>query len=308
MSEPVAHSPSRNAAPAVRSVILLAGQVGRNPFADGVGRSILDLPVEPGRTVLDVWLEQLDGLARALDLSRLHVCVSVDRTGHLPRATTTAECPRVEIEAARDAGEYRGTAGVVKDLTKGYGDDDWVMVGAANQMQRESLVDVFEALKERGESVSVVPSGDGEVAGMFLLRCARLKDVPEVGFVDLKEQAIPAARGHAPLAVVRRPAGSLLPVRTLAEYVRTLRVIHGGGDANGPGASREDPFGETWKSVFSIVESGAQVAGGAILQDAVVLAGGVVERGAVVARSVVCAGGTVQRGQHIVESIVTEHK
>jgi mannose-1-phosphate guanylyltransferase len=180
-----------------------------------------------------------------------------------------------------------------------------VLVAAANQIQREPLGDVFEALCEGGESVSIVPSGGSEIAGMFLLRCARLRDVPDVGFVDLKEQAIPAARGHAPLHVSRRPAGSTLPIRTLAEYVHALRVIHA---PTADGVVADDPYAETWRPVFSIVEPGAHVATGAVLQDSVVLAGGHVETGSAVARSVVCPRGVVRRGQCIVESMVTGSK
>jgi hypothetical protein len=292
----------------VRSVILLAGQVGRNPFADNIGRSILDLPIEAGRSVLDLWLERLRAFVGAEGLSRLEVVVSVDANGHLPTVREHLEegpgvGGHVVVEVVRDPSDYRGTAGVVRDLTKGYRDEDWILVGAANQVLREPLEDLFEALAARGESVSLSVSSGSDLAGLFLLRCARLRDVPDVGFVDLKEQAIPGgSRSHAPLAAVRRPAGSTLPVRTLPEYIRALRVLHGEGR---DGSAREDPFAETWKPVFSIAEEGAQVASGATLLDSVVLSGARVEAGAAVARSVVCPGGVVRSRACITESVVT---
>jgi ADP-glucose pyrophosphorylase len=69
-------------------------------------------------------------------------------------------------------------------------------------------------------------------------------------------------------------------------------------------APPEDPFAETWKPVFSIVEAGARVDQGAVLQDSVVLEGGRVEKGAAVVRSVVCSGGVARAGRCFVESTI----
>lgn len=288
----------------LRAVILLAGSVGRNPFADGIGRSVLDMPIDARTTVLDEWIERAEGFASALGLSSLRVRVAVDQGSPLPRVRRSGAESRVVVEIVRDPAEYRGTAGIVRDLTRQYSDDDLVVVAGANQIQREELNDSFEPGSGE-ESVSIVPHGDGEFAAMFLLRCARLRDVPEVGFVDLKEQAIPSARGRPPLLVVRRPANSTLPIRTLPEYVRALRELHGGADREQSRAARGSAFDETWQPLFSIVEPGASVAPNAVLQDTVVLAGGRVEEGATVARSVVCDGGVVRRGQCVLETVVT---
>jgi hypothetical protein len=289
----------------LRSVILLAGSVGRNPLADGVERSVLDLPVDEGKTVLDHWIESLDRFARAFAFDSVSLRVAVNQDGALPSVRPSGGETRVVVEIVRDPAEYRGTAGIVKDLTRNYADNDLVLVASANQIQREPIRDCFRALCRAEESVSIVPHGGGEFAGMFLLRCARLRDVPDVGFVDLKEQAIPSARGHGSLLVARRPRGSTLPIRTLLEYIRALREVHGGEDFGEPGGTVESAFAETWQPLFSIVEPGARVAPGAVLQDSVVLAGGVVEEGAAVVRSVVCGGGVVRRGRCVLESIVT---
>ena len=83
--------------------------------------------------------------------------------------------------------EFRGTAGVVKDLTQDLGDGDLVLVATANQVQREPLGRVLRDLALGGEGVSLVPHGSSELAGVFLLRRDRLRDVPDVGFVDLND-------------------------------------------------------------------------------------------------------------------------
>ena len=288
----------------VRAVILLAGQVGRSPLADGAGRSVLDLPVGGGRRLIDLWAEQLEECAKEHGFERIAVTISVDRGGRMPDLITRDASSRVEFSVTRDPTEYRGTAGVVSDLTRGYEGAARVIVAAAHQLMREPLALVVRDLAQYDEAVSIVPHKGGELAGAFLLRSARLHDVAEVGFVDLKEQAIPGARGHGPLHAVHREPGASLPIRTLEEYIDALRALH----ATAQGADRRpvsDPFAETWEPAFSIVEPGAQVGDGAFLQDSVVLAGAEVGRGAILARSLVCGGAVVPAGACIVDRIVT---
>jgi hypothetical protein len=234
------------------------------------------------------------------------VLVAIDRDSAPPTLSGVAGSVGVRFEVVRDTTEYRGTAGVARDLTREFQDDDRVLVATASQIQREPLGDVFRSIEQGEEAVSVAPYGASEHAGLFLLRCDRLRDVSEVGFVDLKEQAIPSARHRAPLRVARRPRGSALPIRTREEYLHALRTIHAGGPWRGAVPALDDPFAESWRPAFSIVEPGADVATDAVLQDSVVLAGGRVERGAVVARSVVCPGGVVRSRKCVVDALVVE--
>ena len=302
---PSGQLPGQETARGLRAVILLAGRVGRNPLADGVVRSVLDLPVGSERTVLDVWSERFGALVGAFGLPRLEVVVAVDRNGTLPRLPQPGKHAGVDFTIVRDSSEYRGTAGVVKDLTREYDEDARVLVVTGNQILREPLADVFAAFGDAGEGVSVVPHAGSDLAAMFLLRCGRLREVADVGFVDLKEQAIPATRDREALSVARRPADSTLPIRTLREYIGALRAIHAVSDVPGAATATGNPFAESWKPMFSIVEPGAYVSPGAVLQDAVVLSGGFVEEGAAVARSVVCEHGVVPKGRCVVEKIVT---
>lgn len=288
---------ARAAAHGVRAVLLLAGRVGRNPLADGIARPVVDLPVDSRRTLLDVWSDQTAPLGAARPGRDVDVRLVVDRAAALPRVRSPGVC------VVRDPAEYRGTAGLVRDLTAGYADDDRVLVAPANQIPRETFAEMLKALARHDEAVCLVPHAGGDFAAAFLLRCARLRDVPEVGFVDLKEQAIPSSRGRASLRVVRRPAGATFPVRTLAQYVQALRAFH--SDGRGEPRPDADPFAETWRPAFSLVEPGASVAEGAVLHDAVVLAGAHVECGAVVAQSVVCPGAVVRRGSRVLASVVT---
>lgn len=288
----------------LRTVILLAGRVGPSEFADGVQRSVLDLPVDGRRRVLDIWAERFDELARLCGLDRMLVRIAIDRDSRAPDPRPASPDARVTFEVVRDRDEYRGTAGVVRDLTADLRDSELVMVAQASQIQREPLARALAQLEPHGEGVSVVPVAGSELVGFFLLRRARFRDVPDIGFVDLKEQAIPVVQGSLPLPVVRRPPGANLPIRTLDEYLRALRGIYAAPVRAGAPDPALDPFAETWKSTFAIVEDGADVAPDAVIQDAVVLRGGRVEDRAVVARSVVCPGGVVRRGEACVEGLV----
>lgn len=295
--------PDRSAARGLRGVILLAGRVGRSAFGDGIARSSLDLPVGAGRSVLDTWIDQFRGIVRAFGLPGLDVCVAVDQGGPLPRIPPRSERPEIHIDVVRDPEEYRGTAGVVRDLTREYAAGDLVLVTVASLVLREPLARVLADLLEAGEGVSVCPFQGGEIAASFLLRAGRFADVPDVGFVDLKEQALRPVADAAPLTVVRRGADAVLPIRTLSEYVGALRILNA---PDGDARAQAGPFDEIWRPVFSVVEPGAHVGAGGVVQDSVVLAGGVVEEGAAVVRSLVCPGGVVRRGRCVVDEVVAE--
>jgi len=134
--------------------------------------------------------------------------------------------------------------------------------------------------------------------GLVLLRVGSLASVAEVGYVDLKEQALPAIAGSEWVSAVETEQRFLDPIRNRATYLAAVRVL-----ALGPEVA-DDPYREDWQSAFSIVEDGAVVDPGARVHDSVVLAGSVVEEGAVVARSVVCPGRTVRRSEMVVDRLV----
>ena len=135
----------------------------------------------------------------------------------------------------------------------------------------------------------------------MLVRCAALRGVKPVGFVDMKEQALPQiARSHR-VSVLECAAPTGAPCRFPDQYVRAVRVLarlRAGHDHSA------DPFAEDWQRTFALVEEQAQVDSTATIHDSIVLAGGRVERDAVVVRSVVCPGGVVKRGGQALDSFV----
>jgi N-acetylglucosaminyldiphosphoundecaprenol N-acetyl-beta-D-mannosaminyltransferase len=293
----------RHAMPAVsqrlRGLVLLGGSVRASSLANAVGRSVLDLPIGNGQTVLTHWLDQADQAAKRLGIGRLPVRLLVDHSALDPHSAIADRCT-----VERDTSEYRGTGGLLANLAADYEDDDLILVGNAAQLLLDPLFAMLKALERAGGMVSVVGHRDGTPSGMMLVTCKALRLIPKVGFVDMKEQGLTTIARQFDVRVLmcRRPSG--LPIRALSDYVTALRTFHGDGYR----AAAGDSLVEDWKSTFAIVEPGASVAPSARLHDSVVLAGGIIEPGAVVVRSIVAGNGVVRRDKKVVDQYVAAPK
>ena len=209
--------------------------------------------------------------------------------------------PARSADVETDPFEYRGTGGVLRDLAAAHDDDNLVLAGNASQLLTRPLAELVEALANTRADVAVLSQRDGTPTGLFLVRCGVLRGLPAAGFVDFKEQALPAIAAAHRVAVweANRVA---LPIRNLTDYLTALRWHHRSAAER---VSEADPFSERLASAFGFAEAGAEVHPTATLHDSVVLAGGRVEAGAVVVRSVVCPGGIVKRGDRVVDQLVT---
>ena len=293
----------------LRAVILLGGTVRPGRLCTAIGRPIFELPLDAGRSILDYWRQQTAALGRSIGRPDLPVRVMVDQNSSETRMAlaVTAGADLAPLQLERDPQDYRGTGGVLRDLAGSYNKNDLLLVANAAQVLVQSLTACAIAMAERardggaGADVIVADHEDGTPSGLMLVRCSVLALIPATGFVDMKEQALPAiARSHrVGVAHFAEPTG--LPVRSLAQYVRALRW-HARRDAGG--SVRDDPFAENLENLFSVVESGATVAADARLHDSVVLAGGRVEAGATLVQSVVGPGGRVRRGDRVVDQVV----
>ena len=264
---------------------------------------MLDLPVDGQRSAIDHWHLAASQLVDRMGLEHLPVRLMIDRRSIRPTFKTSENHVRMGVE--EDSTDYRGTAGVLRDLAEEYGDDDVLLVANAAQLMIEPLADLVMSLAAPEADVSIVSHDDGTPSGVMLVRCGALRMVPGVGFVDMKEQALPRiARTHH-VNVVRRAEPAGLPIRTLANYIQALRAHHGriggtGNDAN--------VFAEAWWPMFGIVEPGAEVEDGTRVHDSVVLRGGRVERGAVLVRSIVCPGAAVRRNEMVADRLVVSRR
>ena len=291
----------------VRALVLLGGKVRPNGFTRACGRPALELPVAADERLIDYWLRQAEGVARVARLEWLPVRVVVSDEHDAPDPEAPAGLrprPAGAFSVERDLSEYRGTGGVLRDLAGDYADDDVLLVCNAAQVLTDPLSVIARALAHKGGDVSLVAHDDGTPSGVMLLRAKTLRHISPVGYVDMKEQALPRiAREFSVRAVrCRRPTG--IPLRTREAYLRGLAEYHAKQSGRGRGAE-PDPLAENFARTFTIVEPGASVHPTAYLHDAVVLAGARVEAGATVVRGVVCEGALVKREQRVVDALVT---
>jgi hypothetical protein len=301
----------------LRAVVLLDGAVRRGGLAEAAGRSLLDLPIVGGRTLLDLWSGEVEELSRRLAEARgsegrgseergergrvrgIAWRILIGRGTRQPAARAATSTIRMSIEV--DPGDLRGTGGVLRDAAAGYADDDLLLVANAAQVLVEPLHELAAQAGRRGGDVTVLGNVDGAPASLMLVSCRALRVLPTIGFVDLKEQGLPMIAARYEVSVLNRAPTAGLPIRTPGDYLAALRARHrlDCGRSVCPA-----PFDERWDSAFAVVEPGAKVAADAVIHNSVVLAGARVDGGAVVADSVVCAGGVVRRREHVVRRLI----
>ncbi len=284
----------------LRAIVLLAGAVRPTGLSALIGRSVLDLPTDEGQSVLAHWHSLGAELTEHLQLQSLPMRVMINPGSTHPTAVATTG-NHVSVSIEHDSTEYRGTAGVLRDVAEDYEDSDVLLVANGAQVVWESLSNLVGVMAGDRADLSLISNEDGTPSGLMLVRCAVLRDVSAIGFVDLKEQALPRIAREHMVSVVERSEPCGLPIRTLSDYIEALRSLHRrrAGQSN-----VADAFAEGWQPTFGIVEDGAEVDTGVRTHDSVVLRGARVERGAVLVQSVVCPGGVVKRHQVVTDSLV----
>jgi hypothetical protein len=286
----------------LRALVLLGGAVRSGGLAASIGRPLFDLPQEGDCSILDAWRREAAQLAAHLGTQFLNVRVMIDVATPDPQSQPAQRADLSPAAIERDPSNYRGTGGVLHDLAADYSDNDLLLVANAAQVLLEPLTGLACDLAAAAADVSIISHEDGTASGMLLVRCGALRDLPATGFIDMKEQALPAIAASHRVAVVRRAIASAMPVRTLASYIDAL-VCHHDRLAGKPAAA--SAFAENWETSFALIEKGADVDPGARLHDSVVLGGGRVEAGAVLVHSVVCPGGVLRRGRMVIDDLVT---
>jgi hypothetical protein len=229
--------------------------------------------------------------------------IIVGRTARQPVPAARHRTAGFEVEA--DPAELRGTGGVLRDLAERHDDNDLLLVANAAQVLVEPLTAIAEMIGECGGDVTVLANADGTPTSILLLSCRALRDLPRVGFVDLKEQGLACMAARHDVRVCRRPSAAGMPSAPAADYLRAVDRFHT-GRSNGDTPS-DRPFSERWRRRFSIVETGAVVADGAELHNAVVLRGARVGAGALVSDSVLCDGAAIGRREHIAAQLISRH-
>jgi hypothetical protein len=264
----------------IQAVILLGGSLLRSPLSTATGRSLLDLPVASGRSIFDCWRDHLKSFASAYSIDSLRARLIIDRRASEPTLPLCEGLVNLSVE--HDPHEYRGTAGILRDVSIDYDDDAYIVVATAAQILLEPMEKLVYQLVSKASDISLVAHDDGTPCGLMLIRCGCLRKIPAIGYIDLKEQALPEIAKYYQVCVVRLVQTSGLPIRTLEDYIEGLRAYRRLLDGNGNHCTEEDCY-----SLFEIVEDGAFVNYESRLHDSVVLRGGCVEGESVLFRSIV---------------------
>jgi hypothetical protein len=282
----------------LQALVLMDGSVRPNPFAAALHRSLLNLPIDSNRQLLDYWQSEAAELAERIGFDRLPVRVVIDKSSQVPRAPAAIE--RVFFDIERDCVEFRGSGGALKDIAEDYADEDFLLVSSGAQLLREPLATIAMRLARTPGDVVMLSHRDGTPGGFLLIRCGTLRGLSSIGFVDFREQALPTIAAKHDVRVIYWDRPNLLPIKSAHSYIHALRQFHlKRQESNTPEVA--PAFEEDWRPTFAIIEPGAMVDPTAELLDSVALAGCRIEAGAYAVRSVLCPGSVLQ-SRHSVQS------
>lgn len=285
----------------IQGVVLLSGSIRNSDLGKLSGRALLNMPLLPDRSVFSVWAEGTSELAAALGEESLALRIIVDRVSTPPVAPGAPKGVRITIE--NEHAEFRGTAGILKEVCAGYQDDERIVMGNGNQVLLGSLPEHVKALSAAGGDIAMFAHADGLPVGLMLIRAGVMREIRERAFMDLKEQVMPELAAKFDVRVVRREESTGVPIRTLDGYLSALRAWHHVQAGRPPFDTGLDA--EQWFATFGVVEPGAAVGAGVRVHDSVVLRGARVGEGAVLVRSVVCGSGVVPARAVVVDRVVT---
>ena len=283
----------------LKAVIMLAGSVRPSPLRRSVKNSFLLLPIQKNYTIIDVWLQQIKNLAIDFSIEPLQVRVMQDQTSRMQNNFLKID-GLVQLTFEQDPIAYRGTGGLLRDLSDEYHDDDYLLVVNAAQVVLGSVTSLVKELMKIDTDIVIASTFDGTPIDLMLVRSGILKKIGKVGFVDIKEQALKNISKDHDVRVLRSNVLRALPIRTLDTYLLTIKEYYIYNDMN---RDINHSF-EDWQATFSIIDRNAKVHPSAVIHDSVVLAGAIVEENAVIVRSVVAPNGRVTNSQSIVDTVI----
>jgi hypothetical protein len=167
----------------IQAVILLGGSLLRSPLSTATGRSLLDLPVVSGRSIFDCWRDDLKSLASSYSIDSLTARLIIDGRASQPKLSLCEGVVNLSVEP--DPHEYRGTAGILRDVSIDYDDDDYIVVASASQILLEPMEKLVCEFASKANDISLVAHDDGTPCGLMLIRCGCLREIPAIGYTGL---------------------------------------------------------------------------------------------------------------------------
>lgn len=283
------------------TVVMLAGWLRPSALSGALRRHVLSMPLTRETTLLDAWLEALDEIGAGE--VRIVVNTDEDRRELLSLLEDRARFRRVSVIV--EPASWRGSAGIVKDVTEDLEARVPVLVVEAGALPPTSLAPMASAFTEMTEAV-IGATESHEPCGVFAFRRGVFSEVGSVGYHDMKEQVLPLLSRRRAVVKLALLGREVCRLRDRAGYLRGV-ALH----AERQGVY-EHPVERGARSSdaphllgVSVVCEGAVVKPGAVVQDSVILPGAVVESGAVICRSVLGPGATAARGERVIDAIVT---
>lgn len=270
------------------AVLLLAGGLKSPPLETLSGRAVLALTPEPDRSLLDLWVDRAGTLSA--HPSRLLI-----RSDSAPPPVSDHRM----VEPVRDVGLYRGPAGAIRDVAESLPTEvETLLVCEALRVPTDEIESFVAEHRQSGAAVSVARNPDGSTGGVYAISRALIsKLVPEVGFLDLKEQFLgKALKEGLDIRVFDLAEPGIRPARDLEEFITASCPLRDSLTDIDPDA----PPGIG----FSVVSREAKLSGSARVWRSIVMAGGAVSDGATVVRSLVLPGGLVKEGDVVVDAVI----
>lgn len=303
-SEAESAATSRKDLPQLDSCILLAGGLVPSPLAKLTHQLTLELWLSAKETVFGRWCDVLDHLAVEAQID--HPSIRVVHSGPPYEPTHALTDPRFDVRTLAEPDEFRGPAGVLRDITKDDPPDSVILVAEAARYIAGTLNRLLEDWAEHKPDVLVASTPDGAPAGITLLKASALKLVPDTGFMDVKEQWLPKCIEQGMKIWTSSTRNFMpFPLRSLDQFLAASAVASGKPcpiTSTIPVLGPLRPITKTEDN--SRIADDAKVARDAVVADAVVMPGSKVGSGAIVVRSLVCPGAVVPPGAVVVDSVV----
>lgn len=300
LSRPPRNIPTSSALSKLSAVVLLSGSIRSTDYVRSIGRSVLDMPLDQNTTILQRWRDEALALAQSINKGPLELRVTVDRQAVVPTVPESHELLKVSV--AQDPADYRGTAGLIRDVSLHDDENSYILVANGNQVPLEPLDVLAHDLADRGGDISLIAHDDGSPMGVMLIRVGVIRGVRGLGFMDFKEQVLPKLAERFDVRVVTREHTTGLPVRTLDAYITALTAHH--KRLAGKPIFDDEAGSEQWFSTFSVIEEDSVVAASARIHDSVILKGARVGANAVVVRSIVTGTGVIKPGLLAADRVV----
>lgn len=287
-----------SAKPRVAGAFILSGGLKSPDLVNRFGLPIPCLPQDSNRYAIDVWGEAFVTLGLDPDA----VFVMTDEAGSVLWARADRS-PKL----IRDKAPYRGPAGVLHDACAQIAPEGpCLVIEHSRMLSSPGLLKGFVgAHAAGGNAITVATNPDGTFSGVLIAEPEVIDIIPGIGFMDTKEQWLPAAHANG-FPVSRAPLGGwCYQIRSRSAYLDAMKQMGAFGNpleqgitgrsADGIGGSR---YGG------ALIATGAQVSPSASIAHSVVCGGAEIGERAVVVRSIIGPGARVANDATVIDSTV----